>query len=53
MPDIKFGTSLPSPDEKVAVDEAVESHGPVTIELSERLVSVSYTHLTLPTICSV
>ena len=37
MPDIKFGTSLPSPDEKVAVDEAVESHGPVTIELSERL----------------
>ena len=38
MPDIKFGTSLPSLNEKEAVDEVVESHGPVTIEVSERLV---------------
>ena len=38
MPDIKFGTSLPSLNEKEAVDEVVESHGPVTIEVSGRLV---------------
>ena len=38
MPDIKFGTSLPTDSEKEAVDEAVKSLGPVTLEISERLV---------------
>ena len=38
MPDIKFGTSLPTDSEKEAVDKAVKSLGPVTLEISERLV---------------
>jgi len=38
MPDIKFGTSLPTDSEKKAVDETIESHGPVTVEITERLV---------------
>ena len=38
MPDIKFGTSLPTDSEKKAVDETIESHGPVTLEITERLV---------------
>jgi len=38
MPDIKFGTSLPTDSEKKAVDEAVKSLGPVTLEITERLV---------------
>lgn len=38
MPDIKFGDSLPTDDEKKSVDEAIESYGPATIEVTERLV---------------
>ena len=38
MPDIKFGKSLPTDTEKEAVDTAIASHGPVTIEVTERLV---------------
>ena len=38
MPDIKFGDSLPTDDEKKAVDKAIESYGPATIEVTERLV---------------
>jgi len=38
MPDIKFGTSLPTDSEKKAVDKTIKSHGPVTLEITERLV---------------
>ena len=38
MPDIKFGTSLPTDSEKKAVDETIKSFGPVTLEITERLV---------------
>ena len=38
MPDLKFGDSLPTDSEKKAVDKTIESHGPVTIEITERLV---------------
>ena len=38
MPDIKFGDSLPTDDEKKSVDEAIKSYGPATIEVTERLV---------------
>lgn len=54
MPDIKFGTSLPTDSEKKAVDEAIESYGPVTLEITERLVYAGHKrtqerrHLLLP-----
>ncbi len=38
MPDLKFGDSLPTDSEKKSVDKTIESHGPVTIEITERLV---------------
>jgi NADH-quinone oxidoreductase subunit F len=38
MPDIKFGTSLPTDSEKEAVDDTIKHHGPVTLEITERLV---------------
>ena len=38
MPDLKFGTAAPTETERVAVDQAVASLGPVTVEVSERLV---------------
>ena len=38
MPDLRFGTAAPTEAERVAVDEAVAGLGPVTVEVSERLV---------------
>ena len=38
MPDLKFGTSAPTDAERMAVDEAIASLGPVAVEVSERLV---------------
>ena len=38
MPDLKFGTAAPTETERVAVDQAVAGLGPVTVEVSERLV---------------
>jgi NADH-quinone oxidoreductase subunit F len=38
VPDLRFGTAAPTEAERVAVDEAVAGLGPVTVEVSERLV---------------
>ena len=38
MPDLRFGTDAPTETERVAVDQAVAGLGPVTVEVSERLV---------------
>ena len=38
MPDLRFGTAAPTEAERVAVDKAVAGLGPVTVEVSERLV---------------
>ncbi len=58
MPDIKFGTSLPTDSEKKAVDETIKSLGPVTLEITERLVYAGHQrtqerrHLLLPALHS-
>ncbi len=58
MPDIKFGTSLPTDSEKKAVDETIKSFGPVTLEITERLVYAGHQrtqerrHLLLPALHS-
>ena len=58
MPDIKFGTSLPTDSEKKAVDETIKSLGPVTLEITERLVYAGHKrtqerrHLLLPALHS-
>jgi NADH-quinone oxidoreductase subunit F len=38
VPDLRFGTAAPTEAERVAVDKAVAGLGPVTVEVSERLV---------------
>jgi len=56
MPDLKFSNSLPTNSEKKAVDETIELHGPVTLEITERLVYSGWQrtqerrHLLLPTL---
>ena len=56
MPDLKFSNSLHTNSEKKAVDETIELHGPVTLEITERLVYSGWQrtqerrHLLLPTL---
>lgn len=54
MPDLKFGTAIPTDSERAAVDNTISFFGPATIEVSERMVyagrnrAVERRHLLLP-----
>ncbi|MDP7258583.1 MAG: hypothetical protein QF419_04390 [Acidimicrobiales bacterium] len=38
MPDLRFGTTIPTSEEVAAVEEVVVGAGPATVNISERLV---------------